>query len=60
LTVGDPYECDVGPLVDKLQYERVLDFIESGKKESKLLCGGEKLNQKGYYVTPTVFYDVNQ
>jgi len=37
----------------------VLELIESGKGEgAKLLCGGKRLGDKGYFVEPTVFADV--
>ena len=36
-----------------------MDLIESGKKEgAKLECGGEKGANKGYFIKPTVFTDV--
>lgn len=36
-----------------------MDLIESGKKEgAKIECGGKRLNQKGYFVEPTVFSNV--
>lgn len=38
---------------------KVLDYIESGKKEgAKLLCGGKRINRDGYFVEATVFADV--
>jgi len=37
----------------------VLELIESGKSQgAKLLCGGKRLGDKGYFVEPTVFADV--
>lgn len=35
-----------GPVVDKLQFERVMGFIEGGKSEAKLLLGGEKIGEE--------------
>ncbi|EFC43376.1 aldehyde dehydrogenase [Naegleria gruberi] len=55
-------ETNIGPLVDKEQYDRVKSYIEIGKKEgAKLLIGGdsEGLPTKGYFVKPTIFYDVD-
>ena len=49
---------DQGPLVSKDQLDRVLSYIEAGKKEAKLVAGGAKHGLKGYYTTPTVFADV--
>ncbi|KAK4481208.1 hypothetical protein RD792_012090 [Penstemon davidsonii] len=60
--VGDPFDPNVhqGPQVDKNQYERILKFIEIGKKEgATLLAGGKLSNRKGYYIEPTIFTDVS-
>lgn len=60
---GDPSSEDqiMGPLVNKRQQQRVLEYIEKGKQEgARLLLGGgipENLTT-GYYVEPTVFVDV--
>jgi aldehyde dehydrogenase (NAD+) len=55
---------DIGPLATKKQLETVLSYIEIGKKEAKLLCGGERLAgekyQHGYFVTPALFDGVRQ
>lgn len=59
--VGDPFDPRVnqGPQVDKAQYERVLSYIEHGKREgATVLTGGKPCGQKGYYIDPTVFTDV--
>jgi aldehyde dehydrogenase (NAD+) len=50
----------LGPLADKLQYERVLGFIQSGKSDSgaELLVGGGKIEgHKGLFLQPTIFMD---
>lgn len=50
---------DQGPLVNKSQLEKVLKYIEQGKKEkATLLVGGKRHGTKGYFVEPTVFGDV--
>src|ERR1700758_644012 len=60
---GPPLERDtkMGPLVSKEQYERVRGYQEVGKKEAKVATGGgvPKSLAKGYYVEPTIFYDVD-
>jgi aldehyde dehydrogenase (NAD+) len=60
---GDPYgEGQImGPLINALQRERVLGYIEIGKREgARLVCGGGKPQQlsRGYYVEPTLFAGV--
>ncbi|OIW26051.1 aldehyde dehydrogenase, partial [Coniochaeta ligniaria NRRL 30616] len=58
--VGDP-EAEgtvMGPLVDRMQFERVNGFIERGGSQGRLLVGGLKDVPKGFYVQPTVFEGV--
>jgi aldehyde dehydrogenase (NAD+) len=60
-TLGDPFDAstDQGPQVDQIQLERVLGYIESAKREgAKLNCGGGRVGDRGYFVEPTVFSDV--
>jgi len=62
-TVGDPQgEFRIGPIANKVQYEKILRMIEIGIEEgASLVAGGvEKPEgyEKGYYVKPTVFADV--
>jgi betaine-aldehyde dehydrogenase len=61
--LGAPLERDtkMGPLVSKEQYDRVSSYLEIGKKEAKVAIGGGRPKQfgKGYYLEPTIFYDVD-
>ncbi len=63
IKLGAPLERDtkMGPLVSKEQYDRVSSYLEVGKKEAKVAIGGGRAKQfgKGYYVEPTIFYDVD-
>ncbi len=63
IKLGPPLERDtkMGPLVSKEQYDRVLSYLEVGKKEAKLASGGDRPKDiaRGYYVEPTIFYDVD-
>lgn len=59
--IGDVFDDskDHGPLISSIQYQKVLNYIETGKKEGATLSlGGEPTTDKGYYVNPTVFSDV--
>jgi len=55
--MGDPMkkESMAGPLVDKKQFDRVMGFIEQGKKEAELITGGERNGADGLFVQPTLF-----
>src|SRR5262249_24908707 len=60
--VGDPFDSSTtqGPQVSQEQCDRVLGYIEAGKKEgAKLLIGGSRLGSKGYFIEPTVFAGVS-
>nr|KJR74160.1 MAG: aldehyde dehydrogenase [Thermoproteus sp. AZ2] len=62
-TVGPGWTpVDMGPVVDKEQYDKDLYYIELGKKEgAKLVYGGNPLNiGKGYYLEPTIFEGVTK
>ena len=54
-------ETKMGPLVSKEQLDRVNSYIEIGKREAKVATGGSRPKQfkKGFYVEPTIFYDVD-
>ncbi|ANJ67488.1 aldehyde dehydrogenase PuuC [Halothiobacillus diazotrophicus] len=57
---GDPLDPDtkMGALVDQVQMENVLRYIESGKSQgATLCCGGERVRTEtgGFYVAPTIF-----
>src|SRR5688572_30037440 len=53
----------MGPLVSKAQMERVVRYQDIGRGEAKLAVGGGRPKdaalQKGWYVEPTIFYDVD-
>ena len=60
--IGDQFDAktDQGPQIDSTQMNKILGLIEKGQKEgAKLLTGGKRHGNKGYFVQPTVFADVN-
>lgn len=59
--VGDVFDTSLnhGPLVSKVQFEKVLGYIEAGEKEgAKIAVGGKRAADKGYFVEATIFKDV--
>jgi gamma-glutamyl-gamma-aminobutyraldehyde dehydrogenase len=58
-TPGNPLDpnTSMGAIVDQVQLERVLGYIEAGRAESKLLLGGGRVKAEsgGYYIEPTIF-----
>jgi 1-pyrroline-5-carboxylate dehydrogenase len=61
LNVGDPTAPDtnMGPVVSESAYKKILEYIEIGKKEGRLVTGGKGLSSEGYFIAPTVLADVS-
>jgi aldehyde dehydrogenase (NAD+) len=61
--VGDPFAKDTfqGPQVSKLQFDRVMSYIEDGKKAGATVeTGGKRKGEKGYFIEPTIFSNVTE
>lgn len=61
IKLGDPMDEDtqMGPMVSSSQRDIVMGFIEKGKAEgATLVCGGNVIEQDGFYIEPTAFSDV--
>jgi len=59
---GDPLakETEMGPQVSEEQMQRVLDYVKVGADEGgKVLCGGERASESGFYVRPTIIDGVS-
>lgn len=59
--VGDPFAAETfqGPQVSQVQFDRIMSYIESGKKDGATVAtGGNRLGDKGYFIQPTIFTDV--
>ena len=55
---GESGEATVCAVVDEKQYRTILNYIEIGKQEGRLVLGGEPAEGPGYYIQPTIFADV--
>ena len=61
LTIGDPTaNLNLGPVVNKAALDSMLDYIETGKREGRLVAGGNapQTAEGGYFLEPTVFADI--
>jgi 1-pyrroline-5-carboxylate dehydrogenase len=61
IAMGDPVENKpMGPVVNERAMKTILDYIEVGKKEGRLITGGGRAADagEGYYIQPTVFADI--
>jgi aldehyde dehydrogenase (NAD+) len=62
---GDPLDpaSQMGPIANKSEYDKVLNYMEVGQRDgARLVAGGKAADigtGKGYFVEPTVFADVN-
>ncbi|KAH8688471.1 aldehyde dehydrogenase domain-containing protein [Ilyonectria robusta] len=54
---GSPLEMTTnhGPVVDKLQFDRIMSYIEKGKASAQLLVGGKRKGTVGCFIEPTIF-----
>jgi 1-pyrroline-5-carboxylate dehydrogenase len=61
IALGDPAENKaMGPVINESAMKSILDYIEVGKKEGRLVTGGARASEAGdgYYVAPTIIADV--
>lgn len=62
IRIGDPFDrnTQMGAIISQEQLTKVEEYIAHGKKEGKLLTGGERHKElpKGYFLKPTVFSDL--
>ncbi|MEO5509087.1 MAG: L-glutamate gamma-semialdehyde dehydrogenase [Longimicrobiales bacterium] len=61
LTIGDPSQPGtyMGAVIDPKAFNKIREYIDIGKKEGRLLAGGETGEAKdGYFIPPTIFADI--
>ncbi len=59
--VGDPFDPETkqGPQIDEAQFDKILKYVEYGKKDgAQCLSGGKRVGNKGYFIEPTLFAGV--
>jgi len=60
--LGDPLdpETEQGPQVDQAQFDKIMHYIDLGKQEgAQCMSGGKRFGERGYFIEPTLFADVN-
>jgi len=62
IKVGPPQDPDVymGPVINPKAMAQIMDFIEIGKREHKLVLGGSKIDGPGCFIEPTIFTGVDR
>ena len=60
LTIGSPEEIGnyLGPVINARAKDTILQYIETGKKEGRLITGGETAAGEGYFIKPTIIADI--
>lgn len=63
IKMGDPVEKEnwFGPVINNAAVQKIMGYIEIGKKEGELVLGGNYLGEsmKGFYIEPTIFSNVD-
>lgn len=60
--LGPPLAKDTkqGPQVDQAQFDKIMSYIQKGKQEgANCVIGGNRFGDRGYYIEPTIFDNVN-
>src|SRR5262249_1751772 len=59
LPMGSPEEnVRMGPVINENAMKSILNYVEIGKKEGRLITGGARANEDGYFGQPTVIADI--
>jgi len=59
ITIGDPAEnANMGAVINEGSMKTILEYIEQGKKDGRLLTGGNRVGSEGYFLQPTVIADI--
>ncbi len=48
----------IGPLQNRMQYEKVKGFLADAKADGRIIAGGEALERDGYFIPPTIVRDI--
>jgi 1-pyrroline-5-carboxylate dehydrogenase len=61
LRIGSPEAADsqIGPVVNKKAMQKIQEYIERGKREGRLVAGGNVRDEEGFFIEPTVIADVD-
>ncbi|HHY74369.1 MAG TPA: L-glutamate gamma-semialdehyde dehydrogenase [Bacillus bacterium] len=59
--VGNPenYETYMGPVIDQNSFDKIMEYIEIGKKEGRIVSGGKGDASKGFFIEPTIIADLD-
>jgi acyl-CoA reductase-like NAD-dependent aldehyde dehydrogenase len=55
---GSKQGTTIGPIQNRMQFERVCELLADAKKRGKVIAGGEPLDREGYFIPPTIVRDL--
>jgi acyl-CoA reductase-like NAD-dependent aldehyde dehydrogenase len=55
---GSKQGTQLGPLQNRMQYEKVKAFLDDAKKHGNIIAGGEVMDRPGYFIRPTIVRDI--
>lgn len=57
---GSKQGTKLGPLQNKMQYEKVKGFLDDARKNGNVIAGGKPMDRPGYFIEPTIVRDINE
>jgi acyl-CoA reductase-like NAD-dependent aldehyde dehydrogenase len=57
---GSKQGTQLGPLQNRMQYDKVKAFLENAKKHGNIIAGGEVMDRPGYFIRPTIVRDITE
>ena len=57
---GSKQGTKLGPLQNKMQYEKVKAFLEDARKNGNIIAGGSAMDRPGYFIEPTIVRDIKE
>jgi acyl-CoA reductase-like NAD-dependent aldehyde dehydrogenase len=57
---GSKQGTQLGPLQNRMQYEKVKVFLEDAKKNGKIVAGGDVIDRPGFFIRPTIVRDITE
>ena len=56
---GSKQGTQIGPIQNKAQFEKIKGFLETARRDGKIIAGGTVMDRGGYFVRPTIVRDVS-
>jgi len=57
---GSKQGTKLGPLQNKMQYEKVKGFLDDARKNGNIIAGGKAMDRPGYFIEPTIVRDIKE